>query len=349
LGNLYDGGFCQDIDKRLNPNAHGQKNDRADLKQLHVAVTETDLAERWRKTEELVDINEFVSFVAMELMMAHWDGYALNRNNYRISFDPTTKKASFFGHGMDQIFGDANASILDQPGAMVATAVMKRPEWRTLYRKRIKEFLPLFDGDRLVRKIRDVEDRLHPILEAMNGDEARAHEHSVRDLANRIQAREKSLREQVSLPEPKPLVFRKNTPLLIANWRPASESDDARLKEEKVAGDRVYMIECGKSGRCIASWRRNVLLEKGKYRFTATVSIRDVAPLTEEGAPGASAGLRISGANRDNPLAGSASLKALEFEFEVAEEMRDVELVAELRASKGRATFQVNSMKLTRL
>jgi spore coat protein CotH len=67
LGNLYDGGFCQDIDKRLNPNAHGQKNDRADLKQLHVAVTETDLAERWRKTVELVDVNEFVSFVAMEL------------------------------------------------------------------------------------------------------------------------------------------------------------------------------------------------------------------------------------------------------------------------------------------
>ncbi|HMS15698.1 MAG TPA: CotH kinase family protein, partial [Planctomycetota bacterium] len=348
-GNLYDGGFCQDIDQKLNRNAGNQKNERADLKALHAAAIEQDLALRWKRTGELIDVPEFLTFVALELMTGHWDGYALNRNNYRVYFDPTSGKASFLPHGMDQIFGDPNASILDQPGAFVAAAVLKRPEWRTAFRKRMKELLPLFSADRLTARVEEVADRLQPVLLAMNAEEARAHEQRVRELVNRLTARERSLKEQVNLPEPKPLAFRRNSPLVLTNWRPASESDDARLEELKIAGDRVYSIEGGKSGRCLASWRRSVLLAKGRYRFSTVASVREVVALTEEDAPGSLVGLRTSGTKREGGLGGTASLKNLTFEFEVEEDMRDVELVAEIRAKSGRVTFQVGSMKLTRL
>ena len=79
---------------------------------------------------EILDIDNFLKFMAMELMTCHWDGYCNNRNNYRFYFDPQTKKAYFFPHGMDQMFGDTNVGILHTPGALVSTAVLQNPEWR---------------------------------------------------------------------------------------------------------------------------------------------------------------------------------------------------------------------------
>lgn len=348
-GNLYDGGFCQDVGASLSRNAGKGKNERLDLKALHQAAVLPDMAERWRRLEEQMDVREFLTFMAVEMMLGHWDGYSLNRNNYRLYFAPGGGKASFFPHGMDQILGNPDASILDQPGAMVASSVMKRPEWRTAFRKRLKELLPLFSAGRLESEVRRVEARLKPVLLAMDRDEARAHEDHVRGLIGRIKARERSLKEQVNLPDPRPLAFRRNSPIRIQGWRPASESADARIREEKSAGDRAYMIEAGRSGQCIASWRRNVLLERGAYRFSATVTVRGVEPLQEEEGPGTAAGLRISGSSRTNSLSGSSALRTVTFDFEIEEEARDVELVAELRASRGEAAFLVDSMRLTKL
>ena len=51
--------------------------------------------------------------------------------------------AHFLPHGMDQMFGDAGASILNAPKGLVATAVMQNPEWRKQYRAKITALLPL--------------------------------------------------------------------------------------------------------------------------------------------------------------------------------------------------------------
>src|SRR4029079_9819814 len=129
-GNLYDGGFVQDIDADLEKDAGEGPDDRSDLKSLVAATRESDSAKRFEKLEALVDIDQFLTFTALELMCSHWDGYVNNRNNYRVYFDPTGKRFHFFPHGMDQMFGDPNASVLQTPGALVAQAIMLNPEWR---------------------------------------------------------------------------------------------------------------------------------------------------------------------------------------------------------------------------
>ena len=349
-GNLYDGGFCQDVDADLERDEGPGEADRRDLALLREACREPDLVKRWARIGELVDVKGFVSFMALELMLGHWDGYNRNRNNYRLYFDPSSGKAAFLPHGMDQILGDPGASILDNPVSMVGAAVMKNPAWRTEFRRRVGEFLPLFSADRLKRKVDDLAARLKPVLEGWDKEQARGFEGAVAGLRSRIEAREKNLKEQRNHPEPRPLVFSGDSPARVARWRTTSECDDAALVAEKDHGVDVLRIDAGPSGRCVASWRRSVLLARGKYRFQAWIRAKGIEPLPEgDGAPGTGAGIRISGGRRGEGVLGTADWKKVEWEFEVAEEMADVDLVVELRASRGGMAVRADSLTLARL
>lgn len=348
-GDLYDGGFCQDIDADLEKDEGGNPEDRENLKALLAICTEPDLVKRWARVPEAVDVKAFITFMAVEMMLGHWDGYCLNRNNYRIYFDPATKKAVFLPHGMDQLFQDSEASILDNPPAIVANAIMKNPAWRADYRKRVGELLPLFSADKLKKRVDEVAKRLQPVLAAFDKEAASAHEGAVAGLKDRLEAREKSLKEQKGQPDPRPLVFQADQPVRLLKWRTNSECEDASLEQKRENGVDLLTIACGNSGRCVASWRRGVLLPKGKYRFRAMVASKDVEALEEEGAPGTGAGLRLSGGTREDGLTGSSPFKPVELEFEVSEEQADVELVVELRSSKGEISIRADSLVLTKL
>jgi hypothetical protein len=126
--------------------------DRADLRAIVEACRMPDLTARWKRLDELVDIPLFVRFMALEAMLAHWDGYSFNTNNYRVYFEPG-KKARFLLHGMDQCFGDPGMSVLEHPRAMLAASVMRNPEWRKLYRRELERQLDEFDGRRLSRRV----------------------------------------------------------------------------------------------------------------------------------------------------------------------------------------------------
>lgn len=347
-GNLYDGGFVQDIDAELEKDSGNGPDDRADLRALLDACREPNVEEKWRRVDELLNVDAFVSFMALELMTCHWDGYTPNRNNYRIYFDPKDHKAYFLPHGMDQMFGDPNASVLDMPGAIVASTVMQNPEWRVRYRKRLTELLPTFaPATKLQGRVEALRRRLQPILAAIDPQLARDHAERVKEFKERLAARAESLTQQNEQEDPKPPEFDENGVMHLADWYGASESEDATVEEVELKKDkRAYSIVCGPSGHCVASWRRRVLLGKGTYTFHANVRTKNVASIEDE--KGSAAGLRISGADRTNTLAGTSKWKPLEFEFTIEDELREVELVAELRTTKGQAWFEPESLRLTR-
>lgn len=118
-GNLYDGGFLQEIDAKLEKDSGKGPDDHSDLQALGRRVPRGDPAKRAQELSELLDVEKFISFMALELMGCHWDGYCQNRNNYRVYFDPDTKRRHFFPHGMDQMFGDTNFGVL-HTGALAA-------------------------------------------------------------------------------------------------------------------------------------------------------------------------------------------------------------------------------------
>ncbi len=350
-GNLYDGGFLQDIDVDLEKDSGDGEDDRSDLHALKAACEEPDPEKRWPLIEERLDVDKFLSFVALEMMTCHWDGYSFNKNNYRIYFDPTNQKAYFLTHGMDQMFGDPGAPVLDHPGTIVAAAVMQNPVWRAKYRERLRELLPLFaPADKLIARVDAVQPRLRPLLAAMNAEQAQGHDDRIRELKERLIARAENLKEQVEQADPAPPEFDEHNVMPLADWYGASECEDAMHEEVDVPGEpprKAYLIKCGPSGRCVASWRRKVLLAKGRYELTVEAKTADVETLEDE--RGSAAGIRISGEKRTGKLAGTTDWTPLKFEFNVLEDVREIEMVAELKSTKGQVWFDRETLKLKRL
>lgn len=350
-GNLYDGGFCQDIDVDLERDAGKGVDDFSDLHALCEACRQAGPEQHWPQIAQQLDVDAFLTFAAIELMTGHWDGYCREKNNYRLYFDAASHKAYFLPHGMDQMFGDPGASILERPEAIVATAVMQNPEWRAQFRDRIRKLLPLFDPpDKLLSQVDRMEQRVRPVLEEIDPPQADVCAERVNDLRERLAARAANLREQSEQPDPpppRPLEFSDEAGIELADWQPASESEDAIVEVIELPDDRAaYLIRCGPGGQCIASWRRTVLLSRGTYRLIASAATTDVAPLTDE--KGAGAGLRISGSSREGGLKGTANGGPLEYRFAITADEQQVTLVAELRATAGQVQFDTRSMRLFR-
>lgn len=346
-GNFYDGGFLQDIDANLERDEGKGPDDKADLKALVAACREGDPAKRWVKVDELLDVGNFLKFMALELMCCHWDGYCNNRNNYRVYFDPTSKKAYFFPHGMDQMFGDTNAGILHVPGALVANTVMQNPEWRGRYRDTIGELMPLFNPpDKLHKRLDQIHARTRPVIEAWNKGAANDHDNQVKGLKDRLTNRAKNLVQQNSVVEPRPLKFDGNGIAKVPAWAPRPTTD-AMLMEDSPAGVKCLVIGVGASNRCSDSFRTKVLLPAGTYKLQARARVTEVAAITEPS--GSGAGVRISGGQRTNKLEGTTDWTNIEHEFVISNPTQEVELVAELRATKGKVWFDVNSIQIAKV
>jgi spore coat protein H len=362
-GNLYDGGFTQDIDGDLEKDCGDGPDDGSDLAGLVEACRESDPGRRREAIAARLDVDRFLSFMAVEMMLGHWDGYAQAANNYRLYFDPADGRAHFLVHGMDQILGDPAASILDMPSAIVARAVMEDPQWREAWRERVRELVPLFDPpEPLLARVATLGRRLEPVLREIDPEAAANHAERMGELAERIRGRADTLRAQAVAPEMEPAAFDDGGTMQLEGWEPQPESDDAML--ERVASDpaaasepgddeaapdsgAAYVIRCGASGRCIASWRRRVVLEPGDYVLRAVVTTRGVEPLEDE--KGRGVGVRISGAGRVNTVEGTVERRKLFHAFTVEDDTREVELVAELRATAGEATFDATALTLHRL
>ena len=100
-GNLYDGGFVRDIDESLSVNCGDNPNDHSDITALRAALNGRDSA----ALNKVLDVDRLLSMTAVEVMVLHWDGYALNKNNWRLFHDLDSGKMVFIPHGLDQTFG----------------------------------------------------------------------------------------------------------------------------------------------------------------------------------------------------------------------------------------------------
>ncbi len=108
-GNLYEGPFCADIDRRVGEECGDGPDDRSDLKAvLDATAGQSDAAARRRETEKVVDVNAFATFMAMEKITCHWGGYCQNRNNYRVYFQ---RQGRVLPAGMDQMFGSPGGDL----------------------------------------------------------------------------------------------------------------------------------------------------------------------------------------------------------------------------------------------
>jgi hypothetical protein len=203
-GNLYDFPYTHDI----NSSAAKESKDRdpSDLRALAAAVKEPDLTKRWQRLGRLLDLDRFITYLAMEVMIWDWDCYAMCRNNYRVYHDPGSDKIVFMPHGMDQIFDNPHGSILPVMKGMVAKGVLEIPEGRRLYFERMRTLSEkLFRSERMSQQVQALRGRIRPVLLDLNPNAARRHDQAVARLEQHIQQRIASVQDQLARPPIEPV------------------------------------------------------------------------------------------------------------------------------------------------
>ncbi|MBM3840427.1 MAG: hypothetical protein FJ398_21175 [Verrucomicrobia bacterium] len=353
-GNLYDGGFVQDITGDLDTNSGDNPNDRSDLQRLMAAVSERPES-RWQRLSKVLDMDRFISFVAMEIMTCHWDGYTRNRNNYRVFHDLETDRMVFMPHGLDQMFGSSRGSWDDpidpQGGDMriqgyVAQRVLATPEGRRLYWERLATLRTnVFLEEKIIGRVREMARPIRPTVEVYGW--ANEFDAQVERLCQRIGLRASSITEQLKVaqaPPQEPIQLGADGAARLTGWtkRITSPAEGAhQLGKGDVGGIGSLGVSMGRGGGS-ASWRTRVLLPAGRYRFEGRARTSGV---------GNTGGicLRISGEQRPDVWRSSDhGWTTLRYDIWVREPESEVELICELKAARGEAWFDETSLRLIR-
>lgn len=199
-GNLYDGGFLKEIDGDLKrTHGHGDVADRSDLKAAVAAARNPDLTERLAKLDALVDLDRFYKMIAIEVLTWHWDGYAMNKNNYRIYHDLKTGKLVFMPHGMDQMWSDPEGAMQPRFDGLIARRLMQTAEGKERYRKTLKEMLDkVHKTEDLHKQIDTMLERLVKHLPLEDNETLENVGDKSRELKADIAAREKFVRKKLT-------------------------------------------------------------------------------------------------------------------------------------------------------
>jgi spore coat protein H len=346
-GNLYDGGFCQEVHSNLSVNSGDNPDDRSDLQRLIAAVRESDPQRRWESLSQVLDMDRFITFLAMEILTCHWDGYGLNRNNYRLFHDLDSGRMIFMPHGMDQVFDwppgryPPEASLHPTMKGDIARAALATTEGWQKYWERVA-FLQtnVFKEELLSSRINELSLRIRPTIAAYSPSLAQQHDARVASLNDRVVRRARFIAREVANPK-EPARFDGGTALLSA-WRPHVTTQSSALRFNQAEDDDTLLLQIAANQRGgTGSWRTSVWLESGRYRFEGLARAHGASD-------NISACLRISGA-RSSLRTIRREWTPLSCSFNLEGHMTEVVLVCEAQGAEGEVWFDAESLRLVRL
>lgn len=336
-GDLYESGFCKDIDEDLTKDQGDPKDFKA-IESLIAACREDNAAERWNKLTAILDPDRFANFLAFESSIGVGDGYDFFRNNYRIYHDPGTRLLSFIPHGMDQPLSDAGFPILRSPDSMVGRAFVSCPQGRALYREHAaKLYAKVWEKRDWAARIDEVAGKLKA---AIGPERSKRLADPIANLRSVVAARGPFIAQSINS-TPTPLKFDAQGIARLTNGWVSKREGEARFDRTQDDRGQKYLRIVAR-GQAQASWRTPLQLDAGRYRFEAKVKTTGVRD-------GEGVCLRISGQDPQGEwIAGDSGWKLLHFEFEVPDEQNEVVLVAELRAARGEVWFAADSLQISR-
>ena len=344
-GNLYEPDEGHDVNQVLKRNSiHAPHRKSAALEALAQAALEPDPERRWQRLEPLLDLDEFIRFMALEVMLGHRDGYSLARNNFRVYENLDTGKVVFFPHGMDQLLGNPALPWQPQMAGLVARAVMTTPKGHQLYRESFMNlFTNLFNTAGLSRTVTQLPERLGPWLSPSELAELKA---AGEQVSARLSQRRRYLASQLTQPEPG-LLQLTNGVGCLSGWVNGEEPGSGSMDAGRSA-DGTPSLHISVHADSAASWRTKTLLGPGRYRFEGRARVAGVKPLAYGRRQGA--GLRIAGSDAAwTGLLGDAPWRTVATEFAVPGGPATVECICELRAQSGEVWFDTQSLKIIKL
>lgn len=196
-GNLYEGSHA-DVTEKLEKDSGDDSTDQTDLRTLARALKETDPAQRWTKLAPLLDVDRFISYAAVEVLLWHRDGYVLDRNNYRIYHDPASGQMVFLPHDVDQICAKVDGPILPEWQGLVAQAVIGTAPGRQKYLERLGQLLDTaFRVESLEGRAEALAKVVRPGIPTADPNAVKAFEAALSQLRERISQRVAFVRQEL--------------------------------------------------------------------------------------------------------------------------------------------------------
>ena len=344
-GNLFEPGEGHDVNQRLKrTNIAAPAQSRELLKALGEASLETDLNRRWMRLQKVLDVERFVRFMALEVMVAHRDGYCLARNNFKVYQDLDSQRMVFLPQGMDQLFGVEELPVEPHMAGLVARSFLEIPAGRQQYSDQFRRlFESLLQSAKLTNRVEQI---IQPLEQSLGSAEFDMVRRDARALEQRIVRRSEFIAKALAQPKTAPMDF-KNGTADLTDWNPADAPASGAV--DKGAGpDGRPCLHIVTRTEAFASWRSNRWLPSGRFRFEGRVKVAGVQPLATGAHQGA--GLRVGGQPRQSKdIIGDSSWTDLVAEFEVGRSGAEVEFICELRASCGEAWYDCGSLRVRKM
>jgi hypothetical protein len=380
-GNFYERRLSNNLDAKAVPKFGQNPDDRSHLTALLAAAKEKDLSKRLAALEKTVDLDRFLTLLALDAMTWNWDGFMLNNNNYRFYHDPEQNRMVFLPHGMDQMFLRAEGPLLPGSKTAVAKAALQIPEFRTRYLERVSQLWgTVFQVDRLTNRVQELGLQILPALRA-SGDKATGDYPDQLQLAqDRITRRGVSLVRQMAGAK-EMLHFDGSLPLKLATWSLVSKIGE-RLPNQKEISENNLEIEGPEAAGKL--WGTTLWLESGTYRIQGLARAEGLSPLSDNARsstnfPTKGAGFRVWSRHKfteglswgwfpytesrnlklrgllppqkgtGHGLSGDSDWQTLAYDFELHQPLAELTLFFELRESKGKVALDRGSVTITRL
>lgn len=161
-GNLYEGAYGVDFydgyefyfecDECTNP------DDRSDITAVTNILNRRPAPAAWADLQEVVDMDELLTYMAVEAMLWHWDGYTTS-NNYRVYHDPKSGKFQMFPWGSDQTWVDEWYGPFDA-GGRIFSWCMQESDCLDLYLDKMEAVADVMDSLDMQRRMADLLDIL---------------------------------------------------------------------------------------------------------------------------------------------------------------------------------------------
>jgi hypothetical protein len=341
-GNLYEGEF-RDINSRLEQD-NGIPGDQTDLKRLFAAAAIDDPAKRRVALAEVLDIDQFLNFLAVEMMVSNWDGYALHQNNYRIYRVPNSGRMVLIPHGSDNTFFESGLSLMPPRSAVLVAALLDSPEERKQFRQRVANLLPIiFEPAKVSARL---EAGIARLRQGTLPADREMMEKRCALFRQRLDERVAHLRAELAGAKPKAPEFDEHGIALLQGWCAKQDWNHSPVDKLEAEG-RALLAVSATNGFCFGSWRLPIWLPAGTYRFEASARTSDVVGLPSR--TGSGAGVRVLGNSRGSGLQGTFDWTPVQHEFQVQPDCEWSELIVELRAYRGVVQFAPETLRLVRI
>ena len=345
-GNLYDGGFLKDVHDEIRINSGDNRTDSSGRKALAEAVKISDPKERLSRLNALVDVDRFLSFVAMDIMLWDWDGYAMNRNNWRLYHDPDSGKMVFMPHGLDQLFWNPEGPLLPRIQGSVAHAILTDTALREQYFAKVAEFRKtIFEPIALAERLKSIAAKIRPAIHEESPEAAAEHDRQLAEYIKIVEQRCKSIDRQIANPAT-PLVFGSEGIAKLSKWDAKEVFGKPLIDKQSLEGTETLHLGV-RSGSSIGSWKTEVWLEPGNYKLEGRVKTSSIQRDPGDSRPGT--GLKAIMERSKWHATELKEWQDLECTFSVDGLLSQVQLSCEFRGAAGEAWYDLASLRLRKL